>query len=71
MIKQPQPSVPRDGWRASSFSQNNGGECVEWHQGYAAAHGVVPLRDSKLDGGPVLMVSSAAFADLVLFAKLG
>ncbi|MFF8437503.1 MULTISPECIES: DUF397 domain-containing protein [Streptomyces] len=71
MIKKAQPSVPQDGWRASSFSQNNGGECVEWHPSYAAVHGVVPLRDSKLEHGPVLMVGAGAFADLVQLVKLG
>ncbi|MEU3880085.1 DUF397 domain-containing protein [Streptomyces californicus] len=64
-------SVPADGWSSSTYSQANAGECVEWHQAHAVEFGVVPLRDSKLDNGPVLMVGVAAFADLVRFAKLG
>ncbi|MFF1460059.1 DUF397 domain-containing protein [Streptomyces sp. NPDC058330] len=64
-------TVAMDGWLSSSFSQNNGGECVEWHPTHAAAHGVVPIRDSKVPSGPVLMVSQSAFADLVRLAKLG
>ncbi|MFJ6012324.1 DUF397 domain-containing protein [Streptomyces sp. NPDC092952] len=71
-MKTPRPRpVPADGWRSSSYSQANGGECIEWHMDYATAHDVVPIRDSKLDGGPVLMVGPAAFSAFVRFAKLG
>ncbi|MFF2653811.1 DUF397 domain-containing protein [Streptomyces sp. NPDC058045] len=70
MSKHLETTVPQDGWQSSSFSQNNGGECVEWHRGYASDHGVVPVRDSKVAGGPVLMVNPAAFAGLVRLAKL-
>ncbi|RBL84427.1 DUF397 domain-containing protein, partial [Streptomyces cavourensis] len=31
-------------WTASSYSQNNGGECVEWAPTYAAATGEVLVR---------------------------
>ncbi|MCX5412242.1 DUF397 domain-containing protein [Streptomyces sp. NBC_00059] len=64
-------TVTSDGWRSSSASQNNGGECVEWHPSYASSTGVVPIRDSKVPNGPVLMVSRAAFVGLVDLAKLG
>ncbi|MCW8218508.1 MULTISPECIES: DUF397 domain-containing protein [Streptomyces] len=64
-------TVAMDGWMSSSFSQNNGGECVEWHPAHAAVHGIVPIRDSKMPAGPVLMVSQSAFTDFVRSAKLG
>ncbi|CAL9479091.1 DUF397 domain-containing protein [Streptomyces sp. enrichment culture] len=55
-------------WISSSYSQANGGECVEWAPTVAAEYGVVPVRDSKRPTGPVLRVSPAAWADLVAMA---
>ncbi|MFE0422161.1 DUF397 domain-containing protein [Streptomyces sp. NPDC058953] len=57
-------------WAKSSYSAPNGGECVEWAPQYASATGTVPVRDSKLPHGPVLMVSPAAFAGLVALARV-
>jgi hypothetical protein len=52
-------------WRKSSYSGNNGGDCVE----VGAAVQVIAVRDTKQDGnGPVLRFSPAAwrsFADRV------
>jgi hypothetical protein len=39
-------------WRKSSYSGNNGGQCVE-----VAVHGVVLVRDSKNPRGAVLEVA--------------
>jgi len=39
-------------WRKSSYSGNNGGQCVE-----VAARGAVFVRDSKNPDGPVLEVA--------------
>lgn len=55
-------------WVKSSYS-GNGGQCVEWAPEYASATAIVPVRDSKQPGGPVLMVSAGAFAGLVQLAK--
>ncbi|MCX4663998.1 DUF397 domain-containing protein [Streptomyces uncialis] len=63
------PHVPLDAWQSSTYSQNNGGECVEWSPSYASAHGMVPVRDSKVAGGPVLMVSPEGWTALVGLAK--
>ena len=49
-------------WRKSSHSDGNGGECVEVAAGLP---GVVPVRDSKVDGGPVVVVGSAAWAEFI------
>ncbi|MFB8070169.1 DUF397 domain-containing protein [Streptomyces californicus] len=51
-------------WFKSSYS-NNGGDCVEVAANLAAARGVVPVRDSKVVGGPVLTVPATAFAAFV------
>ncbi len=54
-------------WRTSSYSGNNGGNCVE-----VADHGGrVVVRDTKDQTGPVLWFSSAVwrtFADQVIEA---
>jgi hypothetical protein len=49
-------------WRKSSYSDGNGGSCVEVADG---APGIVPVRDSKIPDGPVLLVGPAAWAEFV------
>ncbi|MGD1223244.1 MULTISPECIES: DUF397 domain-containing protein [Streptomyces] len=49
-------------WRKSSYSDDNGGECVEVAAGLP---GVVPVRDSKVPDGPALVFPSAAWAGFV------
>lgn len=51
----------RAAWRKSSYSQLNGEECLEVADGFTN----VPVRDSKNPGGPVITVSSEAFAAFV------
>ncbi|MEV0280021.1 DUF397 domain-containing protein [Streptomyces sp. NPDC050610] len=53
-------------WVKSSYSGNNGGDCVEVARG--AGFPVVPVRDSKNPQGPVLRVSPEAWASFVAFA---
>ncbi|MFE4060962.1 DUF397 domain-containing protein, partial [Streptomyces sp. NPDC059096] len=43
--------IPEENWRSSSFSQSNGGECVEIADGIPHT---VPVRDSKTPEGPHL-----------------
>jgi hypothetical protein len=48
-----------DGWRKSSFSGNNGGDCIE----AATVPGTVLVRDTKNNGtGPVLGFAPEAWA---------
>ncbi|MFI6682864.1 DUF397 domain-containing protein [Streptomyces sp. NPDC050485] len=54
-------------WRKSSYSNGEGGACVEIVDGLA----VVPVRDSKMDDSPVLLLSHSAFAGLVELAREG
>ncbi|UQX01922.1 DUF397 domain-containing protein [Streptomyces sp. RerS4] len=55
-------------WRKSSYSNGDGGNCVEVADGVS---GVVPVRDSKVQGGPVLVVSAAAWVPFVDGIKAG
>ncbi|MEU9719990.1 DUF397 domain-containing protein [Streptomyces sp. NPDC047976] len=48
-------------WRKSSYSEN-GGACVEVAVNLP---GIVPVRDSKTPGGPVLIFRAEAFAAFV------
>ncbi|MFF1644844.1 DUF397 domain-containing protein [Streptomyces sp. NPDC058240] len=57
-------------WFKSSYS-DNGGNCVEVAANLAASRGVVPVRDSKNLGGPVLNVPAASFASFVAGVKAG
>ncbi|MFD9717874.1 DUF397 domain-containing protein [Streptomyces sp. NPDC059076] len=56
-------------WVKSSYSTVNGGACIEWSPSHASATGIVPVRDSKRPNGPVLMVSTNAFAGLISLAR--
>ncbi|WP_086827951.1 DUF397 domain-containing protein [Streptomyces sp. NRRL B-24572] len=53
-------------WRKSSHSDGDGGNCVEVLDDVP---GVVPVRDSKVTDGPVLVVPTAAWAAFVAGVK--
>ncbi|MGW0855535.1 DUF397 domain-containing protein [Streptomyces sp. NPDC002690] len=57
-------------WFTSSYS-NNGGNCVEVAANLAVAYDVVPVRDSKISGGPVLGFSAGSFTSFVAGVKAG
>ncbi|MFE2374261.1 DUF397 domain-containing protein [Streptomyces sp. NPDC059398] len=63
-------TTPSPRWFKSSYS-NNGGNCVEVAANLAASHGVVPVRDSKNPGGPVLDIPASAFASFVAGVRGG
>ncbi len=50
-------------WHKSSYSNGDGGNCVEVADGVTGA--VVPVRDSKVPGGPVLLVGPAAWTEFI------
>ncbi|MGE9696885.1 MULTISPECIES: DUF397 domain-containing protein [unclassified Streptomyces] len=58
-------------WFKSSYSENNGGACLEVAADLVASRGVVPVRDSKCVAGPVLAVALSAFAGFVAGVKSG
>ncbi|MFF3482104.1 DUF397 domain-containing protein [Streptomyces sp. NPDC002701] len=49
-------------WRKSTYSDDNGGDCVEVADGVP---GLVPVRDSKVVAGPVLLIGSRAWTEFV------
>ncbi|RLL68430.1 DUF397 domain-containing protein [Streptomyces sp. Z26] len=49
-------------WVKSSYSSNDGPECVE----VAVAPGAVRVRDSKVADGPQLAVPASAWTDFVV-----
>jgi hypothetical protein len=50
-------------WRKSTYSNGEGGSCVEVADGVPGA--VVPVRDSKLAGGAVLLIGSGAWTEFI------
>ncbi|MBF4136118.1 DUF397 domain-containing protein [Streptomyces albidoflavus] len=48
-------------WIKSSYSSQDGGNCVEWAPSVALATGTVPVRDGKAPARPHPAVSSAAW----------
>ncbi|MFE6687921.1 DUF397 domain-containing protein [Streptomyces sp. NPDC057743] len=52
----------------SSYSGDNGGNCIEVAPGFP---GVVPVRDSKDPRGPVLRVSVAGWSTFIAAVKAG
>ncbi|MGW2845411.1 DUF397 domain-containing protein [Streptomyces sp. NPDC001274] len=57
-------------WFTSSYS-SNGGACVEVAADLVTPHRVVPVRDSKNAGGPVLRVSASSFASFITGVRSG
>ncbi|MFJ6831707.1 DUF397 domain-containing protein [Streptomyces sp. NPDC091209] len=49
-------------WRTSSHSNGEGGNCVEVTD---QVPGVVPVRDSKVAAGPVLLIGADAWTAFV------
>ncbi|MEU7663412.1 DUF397 domain-containing protein [Streptomyces lincolnensis] len=49
-------------WRTSSYSNADGGDCVEVADNLPS---LVPVRDSKTPGGPVLLVSADAWTSFI------
>ncbi|GHE72753.1 DUF397 domain-containing protein [Streptomyces capitiformicae] len=55
-------------WRKSSYSNQDGGACVEVSDDFAA---IVPVRDSKVPRGPVLVFRTAGWASFVSAVRGG
>ena len=55
-------------WKKSSFSDPNGGNCVQARQPASEA---VQVRDSKNPSGPVLSVSPAAWMSFIFDVSYG
>lgn len=55
-------------WRKSSYSNPDGGQCVEVADGFTAA---IPVRDSKTPRGPVLMFPAGGWSTFIAAVKDG
>ncbi|MCX4547624.1 DUF397 domain-containing protein [Streptomyces sp. NBC_01267] len=55
-------------WRKSSYSNSDGGQCVEVCDGFME---VVPVRDSKSPNGPVLTFAPDDWVSFVSAVKGG
>ncbi|WP_306183389.1 MULTISPECIES: DUF397 domain-containing protein [unclassified Streptomyces] len=60
------PELTWSRWRRSSYSNANGGECVEISEDFP---GVVPVRDSKNPHGAVVVVPAASWAAFITALK--
>ncbi|MFJ1746692.1 DUF397 domain-containing protein [Streptomyces sp. NPDC088116] len=60
------PELSTARWRKSSYSNINGGECVEIAEGFP---GLVPVRDSKNPHGPALILPTASWTAFVATLK--
>ena len=58
-------------WVKGTYSDGQGGNCVEWAPAYAKVHGVIPVRDSNAPHGPALMFSPEGFAGRGWFFAAG
>ncbi|WP_405390720.1 DUF397 domain-containing protein [Streptomyces sp. NBC_01102] len=56
------------GWRASSYSNTEGGSCLEVVDGHPSG---VPVRDSKSPQGPALVIPAAEWSSFVSAVKAG
>ncbi|QKW07306.1 DUF397 domain-containing protein [Streptomyces sp. NA04227] len=55
-------------WRKSSYSNGDGGDCVEVAD---KVPGLVPVRDSKNPSGPALVLTALAWSPFVTALKAG
>ncbi|MFG2591918.1 DUF397 domain-containing protein [Streptomyces sp. NBC_01166] len=62
------PDLSTAAWRKASYSNGDGGECVEIADGFP---GVVPVRDSKAPDGPALAFGAARWAQFVEALRAG
>jgi hypothetical protein len=55
-------------WRKSTYSDGEGGNCIEIADGFP---GIVPVRDSKDPHGPALVFPAASWAAFIADVKAG
>ncbi|MFI1797933.1 DUF397 domain-containing protein [Streptomyces sp. NPDC020379] len=63
------PDLSHAEWVKSTYSNGNGGGCVEWEPKIAVTAGIVPVRDSKDPCGPALSFPAGAWAAFVAKVK--
>lgn len=55
-------------WRKSTYSNTNGGNCIEIADTFP---GVVPVRDSKVPGGPALVFPASSWSSFISAVRGG
>ncbi|MFD8867720.1 DUF397 domain-containing protein [Streptomyces sp. NPDC059590] len=60
------PDLSTAAWRKSSYSNNDGGICVEVADNLP---GLIPVRDSKNPDGPTLIFPSRSWAAFITTLK--
>ncbi|QSY51089.1 MULTISPECIES: DUF397 domain-containing protein [Streptomyces] len=65
-MQSPRIDLQAVSWRKSSYSNPDGGDCLEVADNIPTA---VPVRDSKNPGGPALVFGAAAWAAFVSALK--
>ncbi|MFC9232475.1 DUF397 domain-containing protein [Streptomyces decoyicus] len=55
-------------WRKSSYSNSDGGQCIEVSDDFPA---LVPVRDSKAPQGPALLFEAPVWASFVTAVNNG
>jgi hypothetical protein len=58
-------------WTRSSYSDANGGECVEFSREFIGTHEVIPIRDSKAPQGATLIVPITGWSTFVSAVRRG
>ncbi|MEK0100595.1 DUF397 domain-containing protein [Streptomyces sp. A475] len=56
------------GWRTSSYSNDQGGSCLEVLDHHPAG---IPVRDSKTPKGPAVVFSSTGWSSFITAVKAG
>ncbi|MGK4584199.1 DUF397 domain-containing protein [Kitasatospora sp. HPMI-4] len=62
------PDLSAATWRKSTYSNGDGGQCIEVADGFS---GIVPVRDSKDPNGPALVFPAEAWSAFVAGVKAG
>ncbi|WP_413802220.1 DUF397 domain-containing protein [Streptomyces iranensis] len=60
------PDLSTAAWRKSSYSNGDGGECVEIADNLP---GLVPVRDSKNPDGPAILFPAGSWATFIAALK--
>ncbi|MFJ3706918.1 MULTISPECIES: DUF397 domain-containing protein [unclassified Streptomyces] len=63
-----QDAAALNGWRKSSYSNTDGGSCVEVLDNHPSG---IPVRDSKAPHGPALIFPAAGWASFITALKGG
>ncbi len=66
MLSASRPDLSAAAWRKSSYSNQEGGECVEVSDGHTD---LVPVRDSKTPNGPTLAFPHQAWTTFITGVK--